>query len=609
MKQFNQKISYACFLLLALFFLSFNEINAQDITPTPTPTPQVSEDSKDELKTVDDSQEVQPENLQGVPPIAQGFESEDRSLPDLGRVGVDMMSQKPISLKEAIVKGLENNIDIEVTRKDVKIAEFDLQAADGYYEPKFSGQTFYERATVPNVSIFSNNRTTTTNSILGDARYQGFIKDFGTTYFAEVENQRLTTTNPISILSPQNNTNLTFGITQPLLRGRKFDNQRRLIEISKKNLSLTDTQFRQKAIEVTANIQRAYWDLTFALKNLQVQRDGVRDAKEQLAHNRRLVADGILAPIDIVAAETQVANLEQNVYSALEQVNRSENLLKSLVAGNRNDEIWSDSLVPTDSVELEAPRTTLNDALALALDNRPELELNKVQGEINKLDERLYREQDKPQIDLTASYSTSGLSGRFNNNFQSPFTPTICQTMPNSPECQIALDEFNASVRQGAEVFTGGIQSGFSDILLNRYPTYRVGVTFNLPLFGNKTTKANLGKTLVQSEKISAQREQIEQQIQVDVRNALQTVRTAEARLRSAAISRENSEKQYASEQRKLDEGFTDIYKVLERQTALVNARSVELQAQTELNKAIAELQRATGNSLKANEVETRLRK
>lgn len=612
MKQFNQKFIYAIlFISFALF--SFGKVTAQETVPspipTPTPTPQVLDKTDSSLTDGDKEKRVKPETLDGVPAIAPNYESEERDLPDLGRVGVDMMSQKPLSLREAIVKGLENNIDIEVTRKNVEIAEFDLKSANGFYEPRFSGQTFYERATTPNISIFSSAETITNNSIVGNARYQGFIRDYGTTYFAELNNQRLTTTNPISILSPQNNTNLTFGITQPLFRGRKFDNQRRIIEIAKKNLTLTDTQFRQKAIEITANIQRAYWDLTFALKNLQVQRDGVRDAKDQLAHNRRLVEDGILAPIDIVAAETQVANLEQNVYVALEQVQRAENVIKGLIAGNREDEIWNDALVPTDSVKLEPPRTTLNDALALALDNRPELESNEVAGEINKLDERFYREQNKPKVDLTASYSTSGVSGSFNEGLQTPFQPGECNADRSSPACIAALNALNTQIRQNAETFTGGIQSTFTDILANRYPTYRVGVTFDLPLFGNRTTKANLGKTLVQSDKINLQREQLEQIIQIDVRNALQSVKTAEARLRAAAVSRENSEKQYASEKRKLDEGFTDVYKVLERQTALMNARSAELQAQTELNKAIADLQRATGNSLKANEVETRLRK
>ena len=118
-----------------------------------------------------------------------------------------------------------------------------------------------------------------------------------------------------------------------------------------------------------------------------------------------------------------------------------------------------------------------------------------------------------------------------------------------------------------------------------------------------------MGRSLVEGERIETQREQLEQNIQVDVRNAIQSVRTAEARLRAASVARENNAKQYESEQRKLDAGQSDVYKVLERQTALTNARSGELRAQTELNKAIADLQRATGNSLKANDVVTMLRR
>ena len=90
----------------------------------------------------------------------------------------------------------------------------------------------------------------------------------------------------------------------------------------------------------------------------------------------------------------------------------------------------------------------------------------------------------------------------------------------------------------------------------------------------------------------------------MDVRNALQLIRTAESRLRSAAVARNASEQQYASEQRKFDAGQSTLFLVLERQTALTTARGNELRAQTELNKAIAELQRATGNALEANRVQ-----
>ena len=584
-------------LVFAVSFLSSGEISAQDATPTPTPP---AADQK-----IDDGQNVQPENLKGVPPVAPGYESADRALPDLGRVGVNMLDQKPLSLKEAITLALENNKDIEVTRQNVRIAEFDLLSARGFYEPRFSGQTFYERTTVPNVSIFSTNRTTTTGSFVGNAGLQGYVPQFGTVLSATFNNQRVSSNNPISILSPQYNSSLTFSVTQPIFRGRTFDQPRRVIEIAKRNLSLTDTQFRQRSIEIIANVQRAYWDLTFALRNLQVQRDGVKDAKDQLEHNKRLVEEGQLAPIDIVAAETQVANLETAVYDALEAVNRAENLLKNLIAENKNDALWSESLVPTESVELDAPRTTLPEALGLALQNRPEIELNDVQKDINEIDQRYFREQTKPQIDLVGSYSSAGIGGSQNPNFRSPFN-IVCEQ--NDVECQ--MNQANQAAQQQALLQSiGGAGTTFTDIFANRYPTFRVGIQFNLPLFGDKTARANLGRSLVQSEQVKTQREQVEQIIQVDVRNALQSVRTAEARLRSAAIARDNSEKLYDSERRKLDSGQTDIYKVLERQTALVNARSAELRAQTELNKAIADLQRATGNSLKANNVEARLRK
>lgn len=583
--------SYTAFLIALLFGSA--TVFAQDPTPSPTPTPVVT-----------DKQNVEPERLQGVPAIAPNFQSEDRSLPDLGRVGVDMADQQTLTLAEAITKALENNKDIEVTRKNVRIAEFDLKAARGYYEPKFSGQTYYERATIPNISFFAPDVTSvTSNSIVGNAGLQAFVPQFGTILNARVNNTRLGSNNPVSIISPQLNSNFTFEITQPIFRGRSFDQQRRNIEVAKRNLSLTDTQFRQRTIDIIASVQRAYWDLTYALRNLQVQRDAVRDAKQQLEHNKRLVEEGQLAPIDIVAAETQVANFEQSVYDALNTVGTSENNLKNLISPNRTDQLWNKSVTPVDSVELDVPVTSLSQALDAALQNRPELEINQAQKDINAIDQRYYKELKKPQIDLVASYTSAGVGGALNPDFNNPFTRG-CTENPNTEECRNA-----ALATQALLQSVGGGSTAFSDILSNKYPTFRVGVQFSLPLFGDKTSRAQYGRALVEGERLGTQREQLEQNIQVDVRNALQLMRTAEARLRSAAISRENSQREYESEQRKLDNGQSDIYRVLERQTALTTARSNELRAQTELNKSIADLQRATGNSLKANNIEARLRR
>lgn len=562
------------------------------VTPAPSPTP-----------LVNDVQGVTPDTLQNVPAIAPNYRSDDRRFPDLGRVGVDSADVLSMTMKDVLERALEANKDIEISRKTETMAEFDLKAARGFYEPHLTGQTYYDRTTTPNLSIFSTNTTTTQGTILGNAALQGYVPKFGTILTGSLNNTRVTSNNPITILSPQLNSSLSFAVTQPLFRGRKFDQPRRTIEIAKRNIALTDTQFRQRSIEVVASAQRAYWDLAYALRNLQVQRDSVRDAKSQLEHNKRLVNEGQLAPIDVVAAETQVANFEQAVYDALNLVNSAENALKNLIAPNRADTIWSKSITPVEPVEQALPNQTLGEALDTALQSRPELQINQFQKDINAIDQRFFREQKKPQIDLVASYSSAGVGGSQNPAFNNPFARTTC-LVPTSPECLALVAQQQTFLNQ-----IGGAATAYSDIFQNKYPTLRVGVQFNFPLFGDRTSSAQLGKAKVEAERIDVQREQIEQGIQVEVRNALQSIRTGEARLRSAAIVRENTERQYESEQRKLEDGQSDVYRVLERQTAVSVARSNELRARTELNKAIADLQRATGSSLKANGIETKLKK
>jgi len=570
-----------CFLLVTITMFA---LAAGAVAQTPTPSP---------------------ENVSGEPEIAPNYRSEKRSLPDLGRVGVDVTQQKALTLNDAITLALENNRDIEVTRKTATIAEFDLRAARGFYQPRLVGQTYYDRSTTPNVSIFSSNQKNTIGTLLGNLALTGSLPGNGTQFLGAFNNQRATTNNPISILSPQLNSSLSFSVTQPLFRGRKIDQTRRMIEIAKRNIDLTDTQFRQRLIETVALVQKGYWDLTYALRNLQVQRDAVRDAKEQLEHNRRLVKEGQLAPIDIVASETQVANLEQAVYEAINSLNLAENSLKNLISPNRNHGIWNLALMPIEPVEIAVPDPALTESVDLALNNRPELEINNTQKKINQIDQRLYRDQKKPQIDLVASYSSSGIGGTLNPNFRSPFSVTCA---PDDTACIIRQQQQQAQL-QTLLSSIGSSASSVGDIFANKYPVFRLGINFNLPLLGDKTAAAQYGKSLLEAERLDVQREQIEQGIQVEVRNAIQAIRTGEARLRAAAIARENTAKQYESEQRKLDAGQSDIYKVLERQTALTTARSNELRARTELNKAIAELQRVTGNSLKENNIEPKLKK
>lgn len=517
------------------------------------------------------------------PPVAPNFQAPVRPLPSAERIGVDVSNQLPISLQDAVRLALENNNDIDASRIDVTIAEFNLRSSRGVYDPNIFTENFYERRTTPTASVIGGavNGSVTQSTLSTNSGVSGFSRIGGGFYNFNFSSSRTNTSNLNATLNPQFPSALNFTYTQPLFRGRRIDLQRRNIEIAKKNLSLTDAQFRQRAIEVIAQVESAYWDLTYALRNLQVQIDAVRQARVQLESNLRLVEKGVLAPIETIAANAQITTFEQNVYTAQEQVTQAENTLKTLMLPDRTNEIWTRALVPVSPVELEVPRVPLETALREALTNRQEIAQLQTSAEINQINERYFRDQTKPQIDLVAGYTSSGLAG----------TPTARSINPTTGQSSVPSN------------LTGGYFNSLSNLIQQDYPTYRVGVTISLP-WGNTTAKANLGRTLAEGSQIKNSQAQTEQIIEADVRNALQSLRSAEARLQAAAATRASAEQLFESEQRQFRAGTSTVFLVFQRQTTLIGARAGELLAQTALNKAISAFQRATGTTLSANSVE-----
>ena len=148
----------------------------------------------------------------------------------------------------------------------------------------------------------------------------------------------------------------------------------------------------------------------------------------------------------------------------------------------------------------------------------------------------------------------------------------------------------------------GGLFSSLGNLAALDYPSYRIGVAISLP-WGNRIAKANLGSSIVEGKRIENNRAQTEQVVEAEVRNALQALRSAESRLASATDARAAAEELYASEERLFRGGTSTFYLVLQRQTDLAAARARELQARTDLNKAISEFQRSIGSTLTVNNV------
>jgi HAE1 family hydrophobic/amphiphilic exporter-1 len=521
------------------------------------------------------------------------------------RVGVNPSKRVTLTLRDAMTMALENNRDIEVERLNVQMNEFDLRGAQGFYDPNLATTLYYDHRAIPATSIFASGKT---DNVIGSATFTQRTPWQGSVVTGAFDNNRATSDNPFVSLNPQYTTNLSFTFTQPILRNRAIDSGRRQIRIAKKRLDISDSQFRQRAIDIIAQVQRAYWDLVFARRDQEIKQESVDLADTQLEHNERLVEAGTLAKSDIISARVELERRKDEAEAAVDAIQRAENALKALMAQVGDGEIWQSELVPVEQPQIETGASLpLEDALRLAAQNRPEMEQYRLRGELNKIDSEYLRNQTKPQVDFFVTYGAAGLAGPLRAT-ENPINASnaILYGRINQLSGLAGLPPLPITNTGGTpDSLIGGYGQSLANLFKNDFRSWRFGLNINLPL-RNRTTEANLGRSLAEGKQIEAQRQKTEQSIEVEVRNALQAVETARKRVDAAKNSRVNAELQYQSEQRKFDAGQSTNFFVLDRQNALSSARGRELRALTDYTKAVAELQRALSTTLSSNNVEVK---
>ena len=528
------------------------------------------------------------------------------------RIGVT--TDKELTLQDALAMALANNKDIDSSRIDREKAVNSVVGANGYFDPKVGGVTSYQKNVTPVASTLGGSATGSVISRTGlaDPQLSGTLPWLGSTYQIDLSSSRTTTNNSFVQLNPQYPTSLNFSFTQPLWRNLRYDDNRHRLAVAKKNVSLTDEQFRQRVMQIVTQTEQAYWDLAFAYGNLAVQLDAVNIGREQDESNRRQQVQGLLAPIDVVAAQQQLATFEENAYSAQEALTTAENTLKTLILPDRTDPIWSSALIPITPVNVSPPITPLQDAVRQALDKRPELAQMQISREINETDNRFYREQAKPQVDLVATHTNAGLAGIQLPAGPNPFTAGLVALTDQINQLSVlaGLQPLPATGGGGTSaglppLLVGGYGQSLSNLFNTNFPTTQVQLRISLPL-RNRTAEANLNNSLAETRRIRNQRLQTEQSIEASVRNAMQSVDSAKARLESARVARESAEQQYQSEQRQFRAGTSTLFLVQQRQTAMITARSQQQRAEADLGKAIANFGLATGTILDTDNIQLR---
>lgn len=525
----------------------------------------------------------------------------------VNRAGVDTSKTAKLSLQDAVKMALENNRDIEIERIKVELNEFNVKAAGGAYDPTFGSHLTYGRSSIPVASALAGTQEgrLKESDLSSGIRLTQKLPWQGGTIEGTFDHGRTTSDNLFLSLNPQYNTRLEFKITQPLFRNRTIDGERRQIRVANKQLNLSDSQFRQKVIEIISQVQRAYWELVFAQRDHEIKRDSVELARAQLEHNQRLVEKGTLAPLEVISARVEVERRTDEAEAALEAIQRTENVLKSLIVAPNSRQFWDSTLMLTDQPMIDAEQPMqFDEAMSLALSNRPEMEQYRLRGEINAVDVEYFRNQTKPQIDFIASYAALGLAGServvtnpiFDNN-------TALLGRVNQLSALAGLSALPPiALAPVPEKLVGGYGQSLSNLFRNDFRVWQFGISINFSI-GNRTAKANLGYALAEGKQIDTERQRTKQSIEVEVRNALQSVETARRRFNAARNSRVDAELQFTGEQRKFDGGLSTNFLILDRQNALVSARGREIKALTDYNKAVIELQRALSITLSTNNI------
>ncbi|HEY6327859.1 MAG TPA: TolC family protein, partial [Blastocatellia bacterium] len=497
------------------------------------------------------------------------------------RTGVILSQIDNLTLQDAIRLALLNNLTIEQFRQGVQMAQYALFSSRGVYDVTSTANINFNNSTQPNpeppnLSGTSGETLTTKTMTYNFTTGQPF-EPTGGTWAVNFSNGITWSNSSVNEFNPYYTPTLTLTVTQPLMKNLSIDANRHNIQVAKEALTLSDSQFRQNVIQIINAVQDAYWELVFAIRNENIARNTYDLTYKQLQDNKKQVEAGTLAPLDLRQTEAQLEQNKGTIIAAKQTVTSDENGLKQLMLKNPVDKMWNSVIKPTDEPQFDVPTFSVDESIALALQNRPELEQIRLQALKNQIDINYFKNQLKPQLDFQGQYGTTGLAGT---------------VIPQNLEGAVVPGEFN-----------GGYLASLKQVFSQDFRTVQVGVVSSYP-WRNRTARGLYQQALATARQTDANERQQIETIEVSVRNALQAVDATRESYEAAVAGKKAALAQYVGEKEKFNAGLSTTYLVLQQETAYANAEATEIRALTSYNEALANFQLATGTTLISNNVE-----
>ena len=422
----------------------------------------------------------------------------------------------------------------------------------------------------------------------------------------DFNNNRQSTNSPFAGLTPFYNSQMVLSYSQPLWRNRIIDRDRNEIRIRRKNLDISELDFRVRVIDVVTRVEQAYWDLVAARQDVTVTHDAVDLAGEQYARNQRMIDSGSLAPVELSASKAELERRRDGYFASLGTLTEIENNLKGLLTPNRAAGLWGEQVIPLD-LKSPAPALALDvrEAVTQAIAQRPELKQAVLRQESNVFDQQLAAEQTKPQVNLLANYSNSGLAGAVNtapNPFAASLNPLFDRL--NQLSAVAGLPPVQVSSGSGLpSSVLGGYGTTLGSVFGGNYQSVSVGLAIDFT-FRNRTAQAQEAQTAITGKRLKLEQSRVEQAVEAQVRNALQAIQTSRQRISAAEASEAAAKEKLESETRLFQTGESTNFLVLTRQNEFLDARRRTVVARLEANRATARLELALGATLGTYHIE-----
>jgi outer membrane protein TolC len=492
------------------------------------------------------------------------------------------MQAQELTLSDAIARALEKNADVVVERESLNIAEASVLRADAAYEPTLRGEARLRKRTDPVNSVLSGapqgELAPTIRSLQSSASLVQLLPTGGTvSVFSGAGRDE--TNSFFALLTPAWSTNFGAEVRQPLLQNRGIDPARRAIRIARVDRTRALSSLRRTAAEVTAAVERAYWTVVAARREIDIRESTVSVAEKQREDTRVRIEAGTQPEVDLAQTTAEVERRRGELMVARETLIRAENALRSLIARDPDDPIWNTPIgTPASPPAGPAASRRPADAIAIALANRPELaELaQRLERQDVEIDAALDRV--RPQLDLVASYNGRGLAGTRNPDAFSPFGPIVID------------DDLRGGLVQSLRT-------------MDEFPDASLGVSFSIPI-GNTVAKQDVAIARALRRQSTATLDAARQRVAFEVRNALASLESAEQRIEAARASVQAAEIQLQGERDRFEAGVSNTFFLLTRQNELTAARVAETVALTDQRKADTELARAMGTILAERGIE-----